>query len=45
MSPFRTKDEHAGSGLDKPEPRSLVARIVDRLKTNPPPKAVKPPVS
>ena len=36
--PFRKKDEHAGSGIDKPEPRSLIARIADRLKARPTPK-------
>ncbi len=45
MSPFKKKDEHAGSGLDKPEPKSLVSRIADKLKTEPKPKAAarKPP--
>ena len=45
MSPFRKKDEHPGSGLDKPEPKSLVSRIADKLKAELRPKAVKPPVS
>jgi hypothetical protein len=45
MSPFKKNDEHAGSGVDKPEPKSLVSRIADKFKTNPRPKAVKPPVS
>jgi len=39
MAPFRKKDEHAGSGLDRPEPKSLIARIAGKLKTNRPPKA------
>jgi hypothetical protein len=39
MSPVRKKDEYAGSGLDKPEPKSLVSRIADKLKTSPRPKA------
>ena len=38
MSPFRKKDEHAGSGLDKPEPKSLIARIAGKLKTRRAPK-------
>ena len=47
MSPFKKNDEHAGSGLDKPKPESLVSRIADKLKTEPRPKAAatKPPVS
>ena len=43
MSPFHKKDEHAGSGLDKPEPKNLLTRIVDRLKANPA-KAAKPSI-
>lgn len=39
MSPFSKKDEHAGSGLDKPEHKSLLARIAGKLKANRPPKA------
>jgi hypothetical protein len=38
MAPFRKKDEHAGSGLDKPERRSLIARIAGRLKSRGAPK-------
>ena len=34
--PFRKKDEHAGSGIDKPEPKSLIARIAGRLKARTP---------
>jgi hypothetical protein len=45
VSPFKRNDEHAGSGLDKPEPKSLVSCIADKLKSNPRPKSVKPPVS
>lgn len=52
MSLFTKKEEHAGSGLDKPEPKSLLDRIADKLKANPPsPSAInkatasKPPVS
>jgi hypothetical protein len=44
MSPFRKKDEHAGSGLDKPQPKSLIARIADKLKTRPKAAAGKPPL-
>lgn len=29
MSLFKKKDEHAGSGLDKPDPKSLVEKVVD----------------
>ena len=45
--PFKKKDEHAGSGLDKPEPKSLIARIADRLKVTPQSRkaAGTPPVS
>lgn len=47
MSPFKKKDEHAGSGIDKPEPKSLVSGIADKLKTESRPKAAasKPPVT
>jgi hypothetical protein len=45
MSPFRKKDEHAGSGLDKPRPKSLIARIAGKLKARPKATASKPPVS
>lgn len=45
--PFRKNDDHAGSGLDKPEPKGLLARIADWVKGAPPSKTNpgKPPVS
>jgi hypothetical protein len=45
--PQRKKNAHAGSRLDKAPPKSLVARITEKLKTRPRPKAAatKPPVS
>jgi hypothetical protein len=44
---MRKKDDHAGSGLDKAPPKSLVTRIAEKLKASPRPKAAatKPPVS
>ena len=32
MSLFKKKDEHAGSGLDKPDPKGLVEKVVDKMK-------------
>jgi len=32
MSLFKKKDEHAGSGLDKPDPKGLVEKVVDQMK-------------
>ena len=46
--PQRKKDGHAGSGADKAPPKSLVARVIEKLKkTEPRPKAAatRPPVS
>lgn len=32
MSLFKKKDEHAGSGLDKPDPKGFVEKVVDKVK-------------
>jgi hypothetical protein len=52
MSLFKARDEHAGSGLDRPEPKSLIARIAEKLKATPPAptplnkaESTKPPLS
>jgi hypothetical protein len=41
MSLFKKKDEHAGSGVDKPDPKGLVERVVDKVKG--PAQPVMPP--
>jgi hypothetical protein len=42
MSLFSKKDadQHAGSGLDKPDPKSLLAKVTDALKPAPSTKPV-----
>ncbi len=32
MSLFKKKDEHAGSGIDKPEPKSVIGKVMDKVK-------------
>lgn len=32
MSLFRKKDDHAGSGIDKPDPKGMVEKVVDKVK-------------
>lgn len=32
MSLFRKQDDHAGSGIDKPDPKGLVEKVVDKVK-------------
>ncbi len=32
MPLFKKKDDHPGSGVDKPEPKSLVGRVVDKVR-------------
>jgi len=44
MSLFKDKDEHAGSGLDKPQARGLVEKVVDKVKGGAPAQPVAPPV-
>jgi hypothetical protein len=41
MSLFKKKDEHAGSGLDKPTPKGLVEKVVEKVKG--PTQPVVPP--
>ena len=38
MSLFKKKDEHAGSGIDKPDPKGVVAKVVDTVKSVTAPK-------
>lgn len=35
-------DDHAGSGLDKPEPKSLIDKVGDGLKKMVPSKSARP---
>ena len=43
MSLFKKKDEHAGSGLDKPEAKGLVEKMVEKVKGVSEPQPVVPP--
>lgn len=47
MSLFKKKDEHAGSGIDKPDPKGIVEKVVDTVKSvaAPAPKPAEPPKS
>ena len=44
MSLFKKTDEHAGSGIDKPEPKGIVEKVLDKVKavTTPTPPNVLP---
>lgn len=42
MSLFKKKDEHAGSGIDKPDPKGIVEKVVDTVKSVATPKPVAP---
>jgi hypothetical protein len=47
MSLFKKKDDHPGSGIDKPEAKGLVDKIAGKVKAvsrpQPPPKAPSAP--
>ena len=43
MSLFKKTDEHAGSGLDKPQAKGLVEKVVDKVKAVSQPEPVMPP--
>jgi hypothetical protein len=43
MSLFKKTDEHAGSGIDKPQAKGLVEKVVDRVKAAGQPEPVMPP--
>jgi hypothetical protein len=45
MSLFKKKDEHAGSGVDKPDPKGLVEKVVDKVKEATQAQPVVPPAS
>ena len=51
MSLFRKKDDHAGSGIDKPDPKGIVEKVVDKVKavtrpaTNPKPAPAAAPTA
>lgn len=32
MSLFKKTDEHAGSGVDKPDPKGIVEKLVEKVK-------------
>jgi len=33
MSLFKKKDDHVGSGIDKPEPKGIVEKVVETVKS------------
>lgn len=43
MSLFKKKDEHAGSGVDKPDPKGLVEKVMEKVKGTAPAQPVMPP--
>lgn len=43
MSLFKKKDDHAGSGIDKPEPKGIVEKVVETVKSVTTPKPAAPP--
>lgn len=43
MSLFKKKDEHAGSGVDKPQPKGLVEKLVEKVKGTAEAQPVVPP--
>ena len=43
MSLFKNKDEHAGSGLDKPQAKGIVEKVVDKVKSVGQAQPVMPP--
>lgn len=42
MTIFKKKDDHAGSGIDKPEPKSIVEKLADTLRSVTTPKPAPP---
>ncbi len=48
MSLFRKKDEHAGSGIDKPQAKGVIGKVLDKVKEAgqpAPPAEIRPPDS
>ncbi len=48
MSLFKKKDEHAGSGIDKPAPKGVIGKVLDKVKQAgqpAPPAETQPPDS
>ena len=43
MSLSKKTDEHAGSGLDKPSPKGIVEKVVDKVKAATQPGPAVPP--
>jgi hypothetical protein len=39
MSLFKKKDNHPGSGIDKPEAKGLLGKVVDKVKAAGQPQA------
>jgi len=44
MSLFKKKDDHPGSGIDKPDAKGLVETVVDKVKAASQPQTVMPSV-
>jgi hypothetical protein len=40
---FKKKPDHVGSGIDKPNPKSLVEKVLDKVKPAPAPIPPKTP--
>ena len=43
MSLFKKKDDHPGSGLDKPEAKGIIGKLVDKVKAASPPPPKRAP--
>ena len=43
MSLFKKKDDHPGSGIDKPQAKGLMEKMVDKVKAASQPEPVMPP--
>ena len=43
MSLFKKTDEHAGSGVDKPDPKGIVEKMVEKVKEAAQAQPVMPP--
>ena len=43
MPLFKKKDDHPGSGLDKPPAKGLIDKVVDKVKGSGKPQPVVPP--
>jgi hypothetical protein len=43
MSLFKKKDDHAGSGIDKPQAKGIVKKLLETVKPAAAPKPAMPP--